>query len=225
MTDLRQPVSTILAALIVVSVYCWQGITQGQSESEPTDPAWTSLFNGKDLTGWTSTGNAKWTVQDGVLIGEQDQGQPGDLWTVEEYDNFELRVTFKMIWPGNSGIWFRCPPGEMGYQMDILDKQEYGVTVGTIYAGEFLARNEDESIVNLNDWNTVLIRCDGPNIVVTLNGHKTADITDHKFAKGRIGFQVHAGEKYSAMKIMVKECKIRPLVAATPTDPAKTPGE
>ncbi len=189
------------------------GIALAQAEAPTMEPNWTPLFNGTDLTGWTATGNAKWTVQDGVLVGEQNVGQPGDLWTAEEYDNFELSVTFKMVWPGNSGVWFRCPPGQMGYQMDILDKQEYGVTVGTIYSGGFLARNEDESIVNLNDWNTVLILCDGPHIVVTLNGHQTADLTDEKFAKGRIGFQVHAGEKYAPMRIMVKECKLRRILS------------
>ena len=29
---------------------------------------WVSLFNGKDLTGWTVHGKATWSVQDGVLV-------------------------------------------------------------------------------------------------------------------------------------------------------------
>ena len=36
-----------------------------QPKAPVTEPTWTQLFNGKDLTGWTATGNAKWTVQDG----------------------------------------------------------------------------------------------------------------------------------------------------------------
>jgi hypothetical protein len=96
--------------------------------------------------------------------------------------------------------------------MDILDKQEYGVTVGTIYASGFLARNEDESIVHLDGWNTVVVRCDGPRIVVTLNGHQTADVTDDRWATGRIGFQVHAGENYAPMRIMVKSARLRRIL-------------
>lgn len=179
------------------------------------EPLWTELFNGEDLEGWETTGNAKWTVQDGVLIGEQNQGQPGDLWTEDEYDNFEVSVTFKMVWPGNSGVWFRKPADAMGYQMDILDMKEYGCTVGTVYSGGFLARNEDESIVNLDGWNTVVIVADGPHITVTLNGTRTADITDDKFATGKIGFQVHPGEKHADMKIMVQEAKIRRILSDT----------
>ena len=175
-------------------------------------PQWLTLWNGKDLEGWESTGGAKWTVQDGVLVGQQGEGgTPGDLWTKQDYGNFELSCTFKMVWPGNSGIWFRSSLQGAGYQMDILDLKEYGCTVGTIYCGGFLAQNKDESIVRLNDWNTVSIVADGPHIVVTLNGHKTADLMDAQFAKGRIGFQVHAGTYPGGMKIMVRECRLRPI--------------
>jgi hypothetical protein len=210
---MRTPRSRLLLAVLLPLGAATVGLCLSQPEPPATEPTWTPLFNGVDLTGWEPTGNAKWTVQDGVLIGEQNQGQPGDLWTAEEYDNFELSVTFRMVWPGNSGIWFRCPGKQPGYQMDILDKQEYGVTVGTIYANGFLSRNEDESIVNLNDWNTVVILCDGPRLRVTLNGHETANLTDEQFATGRIGFQVHAGDHYAPMRIMVKECKLRRVLS------------
>ena len=33
------------------------------------------LFNGKDLTGWEATGNAKWVVEDGMLIGTQGENR------------------------------------------------------------------------------------------------------------------------------------------------------
>ena len=201
----RRASSLAAAALGAVVIACLAAAQQAKPVKEPL---WTQLFNGEDLDGWEATGNARWTVQDGILVGEQDKGQPGDLWTEKEYDNFELSVTFKMVWPGNSGVWFRKPAEGQGYQMDILDMKEYGCTVGTVYSGGFLAKNEDESIVNLDDWNTVVIVADGTHITVTLNGHQTADITDDKFASGKIGFQVHAGEKYAPMKIMVKEAKI-----------------
>ena len=35
---------------------------------------WISLFNGKDLSGWTVRGKAKWSVQDGVLVGVGGMG-------------------------------------------------------------------------------------------------------------------------------------------------------
>ncbi len=185
------------------------------------DDGWVDLFNGQDLTGWQTTGEAQWTVEDGVLVGQQDDLKPGDIWTTDTYDNFALRVVFKVQWPANSGVWFRSLPeqGQMGYQFDILSMQEYGCTVGTIYAGGFLSQNKDESIVNFDDWNVAEIVADGPHIVATLNGHQVADINDTKFVTGRIGFQVHAGEQYKTMRIMVKECKLRRLAGGPQLGP------
>jgi len=42
------------------------------------------LFNGKDLTGWETSGDAKWVVENGMLIGTQgENNSPGDLFTKE----------------------------------------------------------------------------------------------------------------------------------------------
>jgi len=175
--------------------------------------AWVDLFNGRDLTGWRQEGGASWTVEDGVLVGQQNAGQPGDLYTERDYADFELEVTFKMVWPGNSGIWFRKPANASGYQFDILDLREYGCTVGTIYSDGFLAQNTDESIVHLNDWNDAYIRCQGDRIQATLNGFPVADLHDTKYSSGAIGFQVHPGEQYAPMRIMVRKARLRTVAA------------
>jgi hypothetical protein len=169
------------------------------------------LFNGRDLTGWRQTGHAAWVVQDGILIGSQDaQGRPGDLLTKGEYGDFRLTVVFKMVFPGNSGIWFRKPAGELGYQMDILEGHPESIT-GGIWSGTFLSRNKDNAIFNRNGWNEAEICATGSRIRVALNGTKLADITDDKYSRGAIGFQVHAGDEFRNMKIMVKQVTITPL--------------
>jgi hypothetical protein len=38
------------------------------------EPEWKSLFNGKNLDGWTVRGKATWVVKDGVLVGEGENG-------------------------------------------------------------------------------------------------------------------------------------------------------
>ncbi|MFQ6098042.1 MAG: family 16 glycoside hydrolase [Armatimonadota bacterium] len=204
----RSAVTVLVTSLAILFAWVARPIALGQNEAD----TWIALWNGKNLEGWQTTGGAKWTVEDGVLVGQQgDDGRAGDIWTKDEYGDFELICTFKMVWPGNSGIWFRKPPRGMGYQMDILSMKEYGCTVGSIYSGGFLAKNTNESIVKLNDWNTVRILAEGPHIVVTLNGHKTADIMDAQYQKGKIGFQVHPGNYPGGMKIMVRECRLRPI--------------
>src|SRR5215213_9732657 len=67
-----------------------------------------SLFNGKDLSGWTVHGTEKWYVDDGELVCESGPDkQYGYLSTNETYKNFILTVKFKQEANGNSGVFFR----------------------------------------------------------------------------------------------------------------------
>src|SRR6476620_8495800 len=67
-----------------------------------------SLFNGKDLTGWTINGTEKWYVENGELICESGPDKKyGYLSTNKAYKNFVLTVEFKQEANGNSGIFFR----------------------------------------------------------------------------------------------------------------------
>lgn len=198
-------------------------------QEKPVAPTWTPLFNGKDLTGWKKVGGAKWSVVDGVLIGQQDNGKAGDLLTEKEYANFHLIVVFKVVWPANSGIWFRKPAGNLGLQYDILELNEYKVATGSIYgslpaskeplpAGAkpratagFLTKNLDETILKKDDWNEAEIIAQGKHITVKLNGKVVGECLDEQYTSGRIGFQVHGGDRYRHMKIMIKEAKLRIL--------------
>jgi hypothetical protein len=67
-----------------------------------------SLFNGKDLAGWTIHGTEKWYVEKGELICESGPDkQYGYLSTNKSYKNFELTLEFKQEANGNSGVFFR----------------------------------------------------------------------------------------------------------------------
>jgi hypothetical protein len=207
----------LAAALFALS---WDSPTHpGQAQEEgPAKAKWEKLFNGRSLDGWEPRGGARWTVDDGVLIGKQaPNGAAGDIFTIAEWTDFELEVTFRIKPHANSGVWFRMPEKGVGYQFDILEKEDYGVTWGTIYAGQvpFLCENKDESMIKRDDWNVARIKCVGPQITAWLNGVQTADVRDDRVPKGRVGFQVHGGEKYKDMAILVKEARILPL----------TPGE
>lgn len=74
------------------------------------------LFNGKDLTGWVGDSRL-WSVRDGVIHGETTEKNPtngntfliykgpGD--TPEEFEDFELRLSFRCNATNNSGIQYR----------------------------------------------------------------------------------------------------------------------
>jgi len=83
--------------------------------------AWSDLFNGKDLTGWTGD-TAGYAVQDGILICNKGGKS---LATEKEYSDFALRFEFKLEESGNSGIGIRVPkdghPSRDGMEIQILD--------------------------------------------------------------------------------------------------------
>jgi hypothetical protein len=182
----------------------------------PTDPQapWSPLFDGRDTDGWQQVGGSVWEVKDGVLVGRQGPGNaPGDLLTKQSYDDFELSVTFRMVWPGNSGVWYRYQSPRQAMQADILEYKEPFALTGSLYCtGKmFLATNTNDQIIDRDGWNTIVIRAAGTRHVLYLNGHKAADVYDDTTDHGKIGFQIHAGDQFAPMEIHVKQVDIRPL--------------
>jgi hypothetical protein len=184
--------------------------------ADPEAPA-QKLFNGQDLSGWDAEGKAVWEVKDGLLIGRQGPGNtPGDLFTNDSFGDFELSVTYRVVWPANSGIWYRYQSGEKTFQADILEYQNPFALSGSLYrpggtGGPFAAVNADPSIIDREGWNTMVIRSVGTRQLIFLNGKQVvdvrADVSDH----GRIGFQVHPGDEFGTMQIIVRDVSVRPI--------------
>jgi hypothetical protein len=176
---------------------------------------WVALFDGKSLSGWRAEGKADWSVQDGAIVGRQGPGAAaGDLYTREEWADFELECEFMVIWPANSGIWFRRSAAQPGYQADILDERNYPDTFsGSLYAmGKgFLVKNGDPASVRKNGWNRLRISAAGEEIIIGLNGRTVVRTSDNRFLKpGSIGIQVHPGDRYKGMEIRVRKIRLRP---------------
>jgi hypothetical protein len=199
---------------------------------------WRPLFNGEDLTGWRPVGSAIWRVEHkegwpGMIVGTQD-GDPkraGNLDTTEQFQNFELELQFMIDEHGkyNSGVYLRNPPqrGKNGYQVNIgrAEAGEYtggivitdapGATPGT---PTWLAKgDEKDQFRRPLDWNTLRILADGPHIVVHLNGHKVADITDtdpqrdpRYQQKGMIAFQTYGAEGHAGW-VKFRNIRIREI--------------
>ena len=61
----------------------------------------TSLFNGKDLTGWKvpAGDNGHWKVVDGVIDYDAESEAPGDdksLWSEREFGDFVLKLDWRI---------------------------------------------------------------------------------------------------------------------------------
>ncbi len=171
---------------------------------------WTPLFNGKDLTGWTLNGDVNAKIVDGVLTGTQKSTKGGNLIYDGDFDNFELRFSYKVDWPANSGIWFRFN-GRKGYQFDILKHPKS--FSGALYCpGKlFITNNLDESLENRDDWNEGRILADGKTLKLWLNGHLVGEAKDTTHSTGEIAIQIHGGKQYGEMAIHIRSMEIRPL--------------
>lgn len=78
-----------------------------------TQDGFVRLFDGLSTKGWHSYGKdragAAWEVDDGILylnVEGKDQEDRGDLVTDREYENFHLKLEWKISKNGNSGIIF-----------------------------------------------------------------------------------------------------------------------
>ncbi|MEC8556122.1 MAG: PVC-type heme-binding CxxCH protein [Planctomycetota bacterium] len=157
-----------------------------------------SLFNGRDLTGWT--GNPElWSVENGELVGRTD-GLKRNEWIVSDLsaEDFHLTLEVKLVGnEGNSGIQFRstAKDGEVsGYQADI------GIGWwGKLYEEQgraLLWKESGEVHVRGGEWNTYEIIAKGHKIVTKINGETCVDLDDPEGAhRGIIAFQLHSGGK------------------------------
>lgn len=153
------------------------------------------LFDNKTTTGWHSYGKktveSGWKVEDGVLSFDPTavkNGQGGDLVTDLEYENFHLKLEWKVAKNSNSGIIFYINEDtdkfkntyETGLEMQILDND--GHPDGKIEkhrAGDLydLIKSTSEPVKPVGEWNSVDLVCKFGKLTMLLNGVKVVETT------------------------------------------------
>ena len=166
---------------------------------------WTSLFNGRDLSGWeVRDGNSTVLVDDGTMVAlHQDTNAFTYLTTKKTYSDFILEVDVKVIGDLNSGILLRglsdpdFKGGNLhGYQMEI-DQSERQWTGGIyeeagrgwLYSLE--GKDDAQMAYRKSDWNHYRIEAIGEHFRIWVNGVPTLNMADKKTTEGVIGFQIH----------------------------------
>ena len=177
-------------------------LTSCKSSAELTSSKAITLFNGKDLSGWTIHGTEKWYVEEGVLIAENGIDEAfGYLKTDKNYKNFELIAEFKLSEKGNSGVFIHSTIDENvkieGWQIEIAPP---GHKLGGIHKYDSGWLNqpdpEKDQFFNEGTWNTMKVVVNNNNITTWLNNHQMATYTDEKIGNttGGIAFQIHKGK-------------------------------
>ena len=178
----------------------------------------TSLFNGKDLTGWVQMHGGDWSVENGIIVGRNGvdwttNPEKSGSWlrTEKEYDDFVFEFEYSVNEKGNSGVFLRSAleknPAFTGHEMQILDDRGRDPkvwTTGALY--DFVAPTKNMS-KPANEWNQAKIETTGSHIVIWLNGEKIVDSKSDRRTKGYLGLQNHDDKaviKFRNLKITEK---------------------
>jgi len=176
------------------------------------DAGWITLLDGSKpstLQNWSRIGDAKWRVADGAVVADKGKGNSYFV-SNTSYKDFQLRVEF---WPdhnANSGVHFRASdPKDIrdtnSYEANIYD-QRPDPSFGTGAITNFAKISSPPKAGG--KWNTYVITAQGSKITVELNGVKTVELQDSKFASGPIALQ-YGGTPGGAIKF--RKVAIKPL--------------
>ncbi len=155
---------------------------------------WTTLFDGRSITGWHSYHKdavVGWSIEDGGLTPD---GTGGDLVSNKEYGNFDLEFEFKLPAGSNSGVIYKVidrPDLKTTYmsgpEYQIIDDKGWrdgsgkGVTLadnqltGANYG--LIAPNDLSLLKPIGEWNKGRIVVDNNHVEHYLNGKKVVDYT------------------------------------------------
>jgi len=216
----------VASLLPAISLPAISARAEDKPAADKTEEGFTSLFDGKTLAGWEGKEGVFRVEGDAITAGSLKENikQNEFLCTTKNYGDFELRLEAKLIGPGeNAGIQFRSEriPSHhevIGYQCDMGlagGKSIWGALYDESRRKKFLATGDDEVLkkrVNADDFNEIVIRCEGPHIQLWVNGVQTVDYTEKEgniARTGKIALQIHGGKPAEASyrRIRIKELK------------------
>lgn len=174
----------------------------------------TSLFNGKDLAGWTPKGGTcTFEAKDATIVGTCVKGSPNTyLSTEKDYTDFIFTCEMKWIVNGNSGIMFRAiekPKGKgkfevMGPQAEMEGFGQnrgwsggiYGQSCGGWWYPLWLEEHADaRKALKKDDWNRITIMAKGKVVKTWINGIPAAHWLNDQYLKGFFSLQIHSGNE------------------------------
>lgn len=198
------------------------------------------LFDGTNLFEWVGN-KTDYFIQNGELVVDPKKGGKGNLYTKDEYSDFDFRFEFQLTPGANNGLGIRTPmEGDAAYvgteiqildndadiYKDLHDYQYHGSAYGIIPAKRGFLKP-------IGEWNYEEVRVQGSKIKVTLNGTVILDgdlaeaskngTVDHKEHPGLSRTTGHLGFLGHGSELKFRNIRIKDLtkVAATPAEAVK----
>lgn len=150
-------------------------------QTPKVEPGFTSLFNGKDFTGWKVVNPASFSIEDGAI---KANGTPGHAYYAGEFRNhsfrnFELKVDVMTRPNSNGGIYVLTAFQEKGWP-----KQGFEIQVNNTYVKDpvktgslYHVSDVKEQLVPDNEWFTEHIVVKGDTISVRVNDKEVVNWT------------------------------------------------
>ena len=188
------------------------------------EEGFTSLFNGKDLTGWKVSENAQtFSVQDNVIVAH---GPRSHCFYVGDFQNhlfkdYELKVDVMTLPGSNGGIYI-----DTEYQDQGWPAKGFEVQVNNTYAGDprktgslYEVKDNGADVAKDNVWFTEHIIAKGNTITIRVNDKLVAEWTQpadwagtkdfpgRRIGAGSIALQAHD----PGSTVYYRNIRIKPL--------------
>ena len=179
-------------------------LVNGQTANAPVNQltkaeqkaGWRLLFDGKTFNGWRGFLKDKvpdaWVIEDGCIKLDKDKraaaNTGGDLITLDEFENFELSLEWKISPGGNSGVKYLISEvshekgGAIGFEMQIIDDEKHPDATKGIGGNrkasalyDVMPANAKKKLQPVGEFNQVRIVVQGAHVEHWLNGEKVLE--------------------------------------------------
>jgi hypothetical protein len=192
--------TTFLLSILILALPALNSISARGAEAP-----WESLFNGKDLTGWSSVNDTTFEVKEGHLRLVKGMGW---LRTAKEYQDFVLEFEWRAIDKQyDSGVFLRAglegkPWPKDGWQVNLSAS-----SLGSLVKGYKLIKPSETERIAVNDWAKFRIEVRGKKVTLDVNGERAWEYEGIDSVKGYLGIQAE-NKAFDFRNIRVQE--IRP---------------
>ena len=174
-------------------------VTKNNLTIDEKKNGWEMLWDGKTSNGWRGAKleefpDKGWVIENGILTIMESDGKEsaaaGDIVTKKLYQDFELKVDFKLTKGANSGIKYyvdteinKGPGSSIGLEYQILDDDNHpdaklgnhdgSRTVASLY--DLIQADPNKPIHPVGEWNTARIVSKDNHVEHWLNGVKVLE--------------------------------------------------
>jgi hypothetical protein len=175
------------SSLPVIFAACFALAHAVAGADEPKDAKWQSLFNGKDLTGWSPVNDVTFVVTNGNLQLVKGMGW---LRTERQFSDFILEAEWRALVPDyDSGFFIRAglegkPWPDGGWQVNLKDS-----SLGGLVKGTKTVVPAETPRMPVGKWVKFHLEVRGRKISLDVDGERNWEFNELDADRGYIGIQ------------------------------------